>query len=211
MALPVHTRDILDNSPFAWWEWDVGRNKVEFNDLKATMLGYTVEDFHDKGYEAFTSLLHPDDYSRTMGAMKDVLSGVTDLYQVDYRILSSTKQYHWYMDRGSVLEHDKNEKPARIRGIVIDLGRESKTAGSVEAILSLFRNSIHRDANKTESIIVVCSACKKVRNEQTSWISITPELEQLIKDSFSHGLCPKCIRTLYPDFAETVIGKLGMK
>ncbi|HPS56957.1 MAG TPA: PAS domain-containing protein [Spirochaetota bacterium] len=67
------------------------------------MLGYDPADFENKGYQAFTDLLHPDDHKKAMDAMQRVLRNETGLYQVDYRIRGRNSVYHWYMDRGTVI------------------------------------------------------------------------------------------------------------
>jgi PAS domain S-box-containing protein len=117
----------LVDSPYAWWEWDIIANKVTFNDLKATMLGYNPYDFRNSGYQVFTDLLHADDFEKTMQAMRDVLEGKTDLYQIDYRIKAKNGSYHWYLDRGLVIEREESEIIKKLRGIVIDLGAEKVT------------------------------------------------------------------------------------
>jgi hypothetical protein len=75
---------ILAQSQLPWWEWDIKKNAVSFNDLKVTLLGYNISDFRNCGYQCFTSLLHPDDYEHTMDAMHKVLAKKTKLYQTDY-------------------------------------------------------------------------------------------------------------------------------
>jgi PAS domain-containing protein len=52
---------ILQRSDIPWWEWNIRDNIVTFNDLKVTMLGYKIEDFKNAPYQAFTSLIHPED------------------------------------------------------------------------------------------------------------------------------------------------------
>ncbi len=52
---------LLEGSPFPWWSWDVGENRVSFSRHKVENLGYRYEGFPGCGYEAFTNLLHPED------------------------------------------------------------------------------------------------------------------------------------------------------
>lgn len=201
---------LLKNSPFAWWEWDVVTNKVVFNELKVTMLGYDPADFKDKGYEVFTGLLHPDDYLKAMNAMMIVLKGESELYQVDYRIKAKSGEYRLYMDRGTVIEKVSNNKPARIRGIVIDLGRESEVTGSVDSLIGLLKATVKDYPSDKKSFLVVCSNCKKAKYEKNLWIDISPELYQLVGEDISHGICPDCIRVLYPDLFDKIAAKFKL-
>jgi len=68
---------LMQGSRFAWWEWDIATNTVTHNPLKATMLGFMPEDFHERGYQGFTDLIQPDDYEEAMQAMRIVLQGKT--------------------------------------------------------------------------------------------------------------------------------------
>lgn len=49
-----------------------------------------------------------------------------------------------------------------------------------------------------KGIIPICAQCKKIRDDQGYW----QQLEVFIRDhseaEFSHGLCPACIKELYP-------------
>ena len=65
---------------------DVKTGKVIFNENKVKLLGYSMKDFADVDYTAFTDIVHPDDYENTMQAMRDHLEGKKELYEVDYRI-----------------------------------------------------------------------------------------------------------------------------
>jgi PAS domain S-box-containing protein len=193
--------DILRDSPFAWWEWDIRANTVRFNDLKVSMLGYSAEKFKGRGYEAFTELLHPGDYERTMNAMRDVLCGRKAIYQVDYRILASNNEYKWYMDRGVILEKDSAGKPLSIRGMVIDLGLEAQAGNDIEVLVQLLTDN----ARQTKAVITVCSGCKKIKSKEGVWLPVTQDLSRMIGLPLSHGICPDCIYALYPEIADNVM------
>jgi len=50
-----------------------------------------------------------------------------------------------------------------------------------------------------KGIIPICAQCKKIRDDQGYW----QQLEVFIRDhsdaEFSHGICPGCVKELYPD------------
>ena len=54
--------------------------------------------------------------------------------------------------------------------------------------------------NKFVGLISVCCSCEKVKVEG-SW-EIRPDLLKKYKRNLSHGLCPHCIKELYPEFYE---------
>lgn len=118
---------------YAWsgnlgrWYFDLQHNTVTFNSLKATNLGYTKDELPDHvNYQFFTEKLHPDDYEKTMQAMRDHLSGKNQVYEIEYRIKTKDGAYKWYYDRGSIVKRDENGKPLLVVGIVFDITESVK-------------------------------------------------------------------------------------
>jgi len=108
--------------------------------------------------------------------------------------------YYW--------QNGKDGKPLRIRGIVIDLGLESRRGADIDALLSvIYRSGSFAGGNY--SFLTVCSVCGKVKSKELHWIGLSPELFHLIGEKVSHGICPSCLTQLYPDMAEQVLGSLS--
>jgi CheY-like chemotaxis protein len=51
-------------------------------------------------------------------------------------------------------------------------------------------------------IIPICASCKKIRDEAGDWYPPEVYIRDHTDAEFSHGLCPGCAHTLYPDFFE---------
>lgn len=131
-----HTRSMLEHFfleneeqiNFSWtgnlghWYWDVKNNEVRFNDLKALALGYTKEELPEKiDYQFFTDKLHPDDYEGVMQNMRDHMMGLTEVYEVEYRIRTKEGRWKWFYDRGKVTRRAADGKPLFLAGIVFDI------------------------------------------------------------------------------------------
>ncbi len=103
----------------AWWRWDLLTNRVQMDDRKATMLGYTPEEFPTDVYE-ICKLIHPDDYDVTMQKMKDHLTGLDASWDCTYRIRRKDGSYAWYYDHGKITER-LDGRPVTLTGTVIDV------------------------------------------------------------------------------------------
>lgn len=55
------------------------------------------------------------------------------------------------------------------------------------------------------SILPMCSHCGKVRDDEGVWSRLEAYVSAHTDTSFSHGLCPDCIRVLYPEDADEII------
>ena len=113
---------------FAWagnlghWYWDVATNHVTFNPLKVITLGYVREELPSiVPFQFFTNRIHPEDFERTMQAMRDHLYQKQEVYEVEYRIQTRAGDYRWYYDRGKVTKRDAQGKPLFVAGIVFDI------------------------------------------------------------------------------------------
>jgi CRP-like cAMP-binding protein len=51
-------------------------------------------------------------------------------------------------------------------------------------------------------LLPICAHCKKIREDDGSWVSIEKYISDHSEAEFSHGLCPDCVKELYPQYAE---------
>jgi DNA-binding response OmpR family regulator len=48
-------------------------------------------------------------------------------------------------------------------------------------------------------LLPICSACKKIRDDKGYWSQVDNYVQEHSEATFSHGLCPDCLKTLYPE------------
>lgn len=54
-------------------------------------------------------------------------------------------------------------------------------------------------------LLPVCAHCKQIRDDHGYWNSIEKYIAEHSESRFSHGICPNCVRVLYPDLADSVL------
>ena len=106
-------------SNMAWWEMNIATGAITFEKRKAEMLGYLAENF--KQYTDFMTLVHPKDAEKAMKAMRRLINGSVDKYEVEYRILSQSGEYVWLYEIGSVTNRDENGKALLVTGLIINI------------------------------------------------------------------------------------------
>jgi len=57
-------------------------------------------------------------------------------------------------------------------------------------------------------LLPICSHCKSIRDDKGYWTRIEAYIQERSEATFSHGLCEKCIKELYPEIADSVLRKL---
>ncbi|HET6242978.1 MAG: PAS domain-containing sensor histidine kinase [Bacteroidetes bacterium] len=103
----------------AVWDWDLSRGRTWWNEGYYALFGYS-DQYVQLGNNSWFSLVHPDDYHRITGGIKAVLESSADQWNGDFRFLKADGNYAFVLGRAYVL-HDKNEKPIRIVGSMIDV------------------------------------------------------------------------------------------
>lgn len=84
----------------------------------------------------------------------------------------------------------------------------------IESYLEMiYMNQILGDKNKRvtdylmelqalRGFVSICANCKSIRDDQDNWHPIEHYLIRHPEAEFSHGICPKCMKKLYPDLTE---------
>jgi sigma-B regulation protein RsbU (phosphoserine phosphatase) len=53
---------------------------------------------------------------------------------------------------------------------------------------------------KLSGLLPICSSCKKIRDDKGYWNQIEQYIAEHSEAEFSHGICPDCVRKLYPQY-----------
>jgi len=152
----------------AWWDWDVVSGKVSFDDRKATMLGYTAEEFPQDVYDV-CKLIHTDDYETTMQSMRDYLGGKSAAWDLMYRMKRKDGGYSWYYDRGEIVERTERGAPKRLVGTVINVTK-----------LKFLENEVMNRKNVIDQVLDDCPLAKLVVNPTGSITYANKPVESLL-------------------------------
>ncbi len=71
-------------------------------------------------------------------------------------------------------------------------------------------NRLQKRINILEGLLPICMSCKKIRQDQ-EWVALEEYIRSHSLADFSHGLCPECIRKLYPERADKIISEMKVK
>ena len=57
------------------------------------------------------------------------------------------------------------------------------------------------DVRTLKGFIPICASCKKVRDDEGYWSQIEEYVRDRSEAEFTHGICPDCMKKMYPQFA----------
>lgn len=72
---------------------------------------------------------------------------------------------------------------------------QDKLAAKIEELREAF------DQIKTlRGIVPICASCKKIRDDLGYWTQVEVYVRERTEATFSHCVCPECMKKLYPEF-----------
>ena len=54
-------------------------------------------------------------------------------------------------------------------------------------------------------LLPICASCKKVRDDKGYWNQLETYLKEHSNTEITHGICPECMKKLYPEYADAVL------
>jgi len=60
-------------------------------------------------------------------------------------------------------------------------------------------------AKTLDGMLPICASCKKIRNDEGYWELVETYIRNRSNADFTHGICPDCVRTLYPEIGNKPI------
>lgn len=106
---------------------------------------------------------------------------------------------------------------AVVLAVTIVLYRQKKLKNRVNVLLRQSNSEITQSKSELEKkhaelqdalkqvktlsgLIPICSSCKKVRDDAGYWSEVETFISERLDTDFSHGICPDCMKRLYPDY-----------
>lgn len=126
--------------------------------------------------------------------------GRTGEVQLDYLILCKDGGHKWVSDH-SFPYYGQDGKVIGSVGILRDITRRKGLELERQRLVAELREALAQ-VKSLRGLLPICANCKKVRNDDGYWQQIEYYLAEHSDAEFSHGLCPECVDTLYPELAE---------
>lgn len=193
---------IEESTGLAWWDQYFATGKVLRSKNWASMLGYTQEEI-ENDINGWVELIHPRDREWVKEAIKMHEDGITPTFEVEHRLRTKNGQWKWILNWGKVVERDDNGQPVRAVGTHLDITIRKEMEIEKALLIQKLEYAL-KEIKIMRGIIPICSNCKKIRDDHGSWIILESYIQERSEAEFSHGMCPECIKTCYPELASKI-------
>ena len=170
------------------------------SDLLLTFVNQTYASFSGKTPRSMIGLPITDaapvsTHPVLLKALNSVRSGARPI-EIELMVADDGNGAHWQHWRFEGI-YDKEGRLTELQGV----GRDVTGNKSVERESEELKQTLAR-VKRLSGILPICSSCKRIRDENGSWIQIEKFIENSSDAEFSHGICPACAHKLYPELYE---------
>ncbi len=127
------------------WDWNVTNDTWYASPIYYTMLGYEpVSGASDR--DTWLERVHPEDRKMVKEKIYSILNFETNEYHYEARMKHADGSYRWHYVIGYVLERDKDNKPAHLTGLRIDINERIKAEAEKEKLQAQLTQSQKMEA-----------------------------------------------------------------
>ncbi len=174
-------------------------SRISFISDAVRIYGYEPEDL--LGADIFT-IVHQEDRSNARYRVNERRTGARSTRSFELRLLTKDKRpipFEIFNISAQGLYH--TQKPIEsaflgTQGIARDITKRKKAEKEREKLIRELQEAM-AEVKTLSGLLPICASCKKVRDDKGYWNQIEEYLENQVDVSFSHGICPECLKELY--------------
>ncbi|MBE8728014.1 sensor histidine kinase [Flavobacterium hungaricum] len=136
----------LDASTTGVWDWDLVTNRVFYSSLSLRILELESTDIFDDP-ERWDKIVHPDDLPKYYSDIQEHFDNEIPYYENYHRVMTSSGNYKWILDRGKVIKRDENGKPLRVIGTHTDVSLQKEKELDLLKTMKLYSDQNSRLLN----------------------------------------------------------------
>jgi PAS domain S-box-containing protein len=197
----------IANFTYDWEYWvDIEGAFLYVSPSCERVTGYTAQEFLDDP-DLMNRIIHPDDGAEMVAHFHKTGKVMPDSVDAeDFRIVRRDGETRWI---GHVCQpvYDRKGLSSGRRGSNRDITERKQLEKDKNDLINELQQALSK-VKRLSGFIPICASCKKIRDDTGYWNDIERYISERTETQFSHGICPDCIRKLYPEIADEIPGAL---
>jgi PAS domain S-box-containing protein len=183
---------------YGWEYWtDPQQNMRYVSPSCERISGYGPEEFMKEAGLIY-SIVHPAD--------REIFKSHADHYheshidsvgEVEFRIATRNGKEQWIAHLCQPVYSSDGQFLGR-RASNRDITERKLAEEERESLISELQKALS-EVKKLSGLLPICASCKKIRDDKGYWNQIESYIRDHSEAEFSHGICPDCLKKLYPE------------
>jgi len=184
-------RSILNASPDDITIADLEGRVLMVSPNAVTMFGF--ESAEQGLGRMVTEFLVPEDREKAMSRVALLFQGAAVSGPSEYRGLRLDGTT-FDIEVNSSLIRDEEGRPSKLVVIARDISARKRTEAELQQAVARI-DTLH-------GLLPICMHCKRIQDDRGQWSPVEVYVRERTDAEFTHGLCPQCLATRYPDSGE---------
>ena len=96
---------------------------------------------------------------------------------------------------------DRDGRVAGRMASFVDISARKEAEHQREELIAQLRQAL-ATIKTLRGLLPICASCKRIRDDDGYWQQLEAYISDHSEATFSHGICPECVKKLYAEFAE---------
>ncbi len=172
---------------------DVDGRIIFMNPRGATIIDSTPEELIGQNWRSFIA---PETMARTEAEAAKRPQGIAGQYET-FALHRDGRQIPLIVSSRPLFE---GERFVGTLAAFVDITERKRAEEERERLIAELKEAL-ANIKTLKGLIPICASCKKIRTDEGFWQQVEVYIRDHSEVEFSHGLCPDCLKKLYPEFA----------
>jgi PAS domain S-box-containing protein len=195
----AHLASIVETCDDAIISQTLGGTVLSWNSGAEQMFGYSAREMVGESIET----LVPPDQHREISAIRDVIERGHRVERIEtVRLRRDGTGIDVSITVSPIKTSDGNIQGASI--VLRDITERKRQEKERLRLIDELKEALKR-VKTLNGLLPICASCKKIRNDGGYWEQVETYIRSRSNAEFTHGICPDCVRTLYPEY-QSILG-----
>lgn len=184
---------IFDKGPLGMVIFSPAYRILNANKALSDMMGFTEQEIQGCN---ILDVTHPDDRERSAALFRKLFSGAIPLFQQEKRCMKSDGEILWVNLTTTAL-CDEEGKVMYALCMIEDISNRKLAEQERENLVRELQEAM-ANIKILKGLLPTCAWCNRVRDDNGSWKKIETYIQEHSDASFTHGICPECLKKKDP-------------
>ena len=196
-------RRIFEDGPLGMVVLKPGDTILSANKALHDMLRFTDRTLEGR---RLIDITHRGDRKKTADHIRQLMKGEIPLYQLETRFVKNNGEILWANTITTALRNEREEIVYAL-SMIEDISDRKLAEQKQQVLIHELQDALAK-IKLLRGLLPMCAWCKKVRDDNGYWKKVETYVEEHSDASFTHGICPDCLKKNDPETYDNYGGRI---